>query len=260
MTKNDDLYIQVVNWKKFQHYQTGKHAEKKPEWIKFYPRIFSNLEFISLSEHRRFVLISLWVRAALDGNSIPCRPQLLSKSMSTRITFDDLKIIENSGFIKILSRQDMQEVSRLDQRREEIEKKDTTNISKSILESSVSDADSETNSGGGDGGVFQVENLIKSVYEQKDLKNTDNLSKREKVIRYIDEIVFNSSLETQYKHLRPEIVRRVDQYIKNGTEGILSEILNYIWQTEQPEIRQAKDIGKLQNKVGYFLKRFREGN
>jgi hypothetical protein len=61
----------IKNWRKFQHYQTGKHAEKKPEWIKLYRGLLDDIEWHELEPTAAKTLVSLWLLASEYGGTLP---------------------------------------------------------------------------------------------------------------------------------------------------------------------------------------------
>ena len=61
----------IKNWKRFQHYQTGKHAEKKPDWIKLYRGLLDDIEWHELDPVAAKTLVSLWLLASENGGILP---------------------------------------------------------------------------------------------------------------------------------------------------------------------------------------------
>jgi hypothetical protein len=61
----------IKDWEKFQHYQSGPRADKPPEWIKLYPRLLNDLEFMKLDGDDAKVLMMLWMLASEYGGTLP---------------------------------------------------------------------------------------------------------------------------------------------------------------------------------------------
>jgi hypothetical protein len=65
------LYLRIKNWCKFQHYKSGPHAEKKPEWIKLYRALLDDIEWYQLDPVAAKTLVSLWLLASENGGTLP---------------------------------------------------------------------------------------------------------------------------------------------------------------------------------------------
>jgi hypothetical protein len=63
--------IRIKNWEKFQHYQTGKNAAKRPPWIKLYTELLDDIEFHQLDGRDAKTLILLWALASENGGALP---------------------------------------------------------------------------------------------------------------------------------------------------------------------------------------------
>jgi hypothetical protein len=61
----------IKDWEKFQHYKTGAHANKPPEWIKLYPKLLNDIEFHKLSGDDAKTLMMLWMLASENGGTLP---------------------------------------------------------------------------------------------------------------------------------------------------------------------------------------------
>jgi hypothetical protein len=63
--------MKIRNWEKFQHYKSGRHAEKRPDWIKLYRQLLDSYEFHSLAGGDAKFLVLLWLLAAENGGLVP---------------------------------------------------------------------------------------------------------------------------------------------------------------------------------------------
>jgi hypothetical protein len=61
----------IKDWEKFQHYKSGAHADKPPEWIKLYPKLLNDIEFHKLSGDDAKTLMMLWMLASENGGTLP---------------------------------------------------------------------------------------------------------------------------------------------------------------------------------------------
>jgi hypothetical protein len=61
----------IKNWDRFQHYQTGKNAAKRPPWIKLYTELLDDIEFHQLAGDDAKTLILLWMLASENGGVLP---------------------------------------------------------------------------------------------------------------------------------------------------------------------------------------------
>jgi hypothetical protein len=61
----------IKDWEKFQHYKSGAHADKPPEWIKLYPKLLNDIEFHKLSGDDAKTLMMLWMLASENGGALP---------------------------------------------------------------------------------------------------------------------------------------------------------------------------------------------
>lgn len=94
----DARYLRVKNWDRFQHY---KNRENAPYWIKMYPDLLTNYEFLQLSEAERYKLMALWLLASRLRNRIPYDAKFVAKVIgSTRI---DLDKFVAAGFLEVIA-------------------------------------------------------------------------------------------------------------------------------------------------------------
>ncbi len=64
--------LQVVNWKRHQHYKAKDESKpQKAPWIKLYRDLLGDYAFQCLSEKDRFALVGFFLLAAETDNKIP---------------------------------------------------------------------------------------------------------------------------------------------------------------------------------------------
>lgn len=89
--------IQIVGWRKFQHY-----GKEKPPWIKLYRDTLNDFEIMhKLSARERWVLIGLWMLAATHGNQIPNDLTYLSHALREKVTSGLLEKLQTLGKIDV---------------------------------------------------------------------------------------------------------------------------------------------------------------
>lgn len=87
-------YIEIVNWKTFQHY---KH--RNPTWIKSYSSLLSCYEYTCLQDDSKLLYHTLLLMAGRFDNKIPLDPQFIQSQGTIRANID-LQPLVNAGFIK----------------------------------------------------------------------------------------------------------------------------------------------------------------
>lgn len=93
-------HIHVRNWDRFQHTDTTKRG-RSPIWIKLYTELLSDEQFLTLTEHRRLLLISLWMEYARTRARLPLDTRSLTRRLQLRVTTADLEALHQAGFIDI---------------------------------------------------------------------------------------------------------------------------------------------------------------
>lgn len=95
MTKTDAPLGRVRNWDEFQHYGGRRNLV----WLKLYPRIFFDPEFIELSDAQRYHVIACFMIALQTGNEFPLDEQYLG-SVFNATTRVNVKALLASKFIE----------------------------------------------------------------------------------------------------------------------------------------------------------------
>lgn len=80
----------------FQHYK-----DRDPKWIKVYTRLNSDDDYFELSYHLRGVLLGIWLEYARSGRQLTGTPLALGRRLGHRITTQDLKRLNQAGFIEL---------------------------------------------------------------------------------------------------------------------------------------------------------------
>jgi hypothetical protein len=71
MKGGDREMARIKSWDNFQHYKTGPHAAKPPEWIKLYHRLLDDIDWHKLPGEDAKMLVNLWLLASENGGALP---------------------------------------------------------------------------------------------------------------------------------------------------------------------------------------------
>lgn len=93
---NDDRWIIVPNWDKFQHY-----TDREPIWIKVYTELNSDDAWGDLSDSERGLLVTIWIeyaraRGTLKVSKVPSKVGQKSRK-------GQLERLNDAGFIRIVA-------------------------------------------------------------------------------------------------------------------------------------------------------------
>lgn len=92
--------IKVNNWDELTHYK-----DRRPIWIKLHLALFSNYKFTSMKPEHQSLLLFIWAICAENGTG-ECDfdlEMLRDKTRRPKLATEDLKAIENKGFIVLLA-------------------------------------------------------------------------------------------------------------------------------------------------------------
>ena len=68
--------MRVANWEKWQTFRKDRGT---PSWIKVYRNLFSNENWVALSDAEKGQLVSIWILAADKSGEIPDNPNVIKK-------------------------------------------------------------------------------------------------------------------------------------------------------------------------------------
>lgn len=94
-------FLQVKNWKTFQHY-----GKRNPPWIKLHRALLDDYAFCALPDASKAHLMLIWVYASQHNGQVPHDSKFLEKKLSCENINIDLLI--SHGFL--LCTQDASEV------------------------------------------------------------------------------------------------------------------------------------------------------
>lgn len=119
-------YLRVRNWDRYQHYQSGRHAEPPLKWVKLHTAMLNDWELTSLSVEAQLLADRLLLVAGMGGNCIPNDKNWISTATKVNVKWvpralDELRGI---GFIEPFSAK-AKSRQRLAQNREEEIRKET---------------------------------------------------------------------------------------------------------------------------------------
>jgi len=115
--------MKVTNWDKWQSFRKDRGT---PPWIKLHRNLFSNPEWVSLSDAERGQLVVIWLLSAEKNGQVPDDPQLVAK-MGMMSDAPDLTKFAELGFLTTtcqpldvkVTHQSRVEKSRVEKSREE---------------------------------------------------------------------------------------------------------------------------------------------
>jgi hypothetical protein len=94
-------WIAIRGWDRFQHRDVLR-GEGVPPWIKVYTRLHHNDAWMTLSGHRRAILLGLWIEYAQSRKDLAENTAELSRKLALRVTTRDLEALNHAGFIDFL--------------------------------------------------------------------------------------------------------------------------------------------------------------
>jgi len=94
-------WIAIRGWDRFQHRDVLRGVGVPP-WIKVYTRLHHNDAWMTLSGHRRAILLGLWIEYAQSRQELAENTAELSRKLALRVTTRDLEALNDAGFIDFL--------------------------------------------------------------------------------------------------------------------------------------------------------------
>ena len=93
-----ELWIEVVNWGKFQHYK-----DRNPNWIKNYTELLHDPNYLELSAGERAILHGLWLEYALSHARVRLSTRSIQARLNLRVTKQQLERLNHAGFIRFVA-------------------------------------------------------------------------------------------------------------------------------------------------------------
>lgn len=90
------LWIEIVGWDTFQHYK-----DRQPVWIKLYPKLLDNEDYLQLPVGARLLLIELWMLYAQTGAQVRLDTRSLHGRLRHRTTSEQIEALRDAGFIRV---------------------------------------------------------------------------------------------------------------------------------------------------------------
>lgn len=100
----DDEFIWVNGWDEYQSFQKKRGRAWAPPWIKLYPRLLSNHDFLNMSEREQLLLLKLFMLFASAHQVVANSPRSLSNLTGQRVMKSNLVSLNHAGFIGFCSR------------------------------------------------------------------------------------------------------------------------------------------------------------
>ena len=98
MKQQDEVYIQIPDWERFQHYK-----DRDPPWIKNYVKLLHKDEYLSLSGHARGILHGIWMTYSTSHRQLRGDTATLSRRLNLKVTRHDLEALVQAGFIQLVA-------------------------------------------------------------------------------------------------------------------------------------------------------------
>lgn len=89
-------WIVVHDWRRFQHYK-----DRTPLWIKTYTELMHDDAWLSLTGHRRAILLCIWLEYAMTRQQLTDNTTSLSRRFALKVTTRDLESLNHAGYITI---------------------------------------------------------------------------------------------------------------------------------------------------------------
>jgi len=87
-------WLQVKNWRLFQHY-----GKRSPPWIKLWSLLLDDRDFDKLSERVQLQLVRIWLLASRVGNKLPNDPSWV-QNRAGLATLPDLMGLVRAGWLE----------------------------------------------------------------------------------------------------------------------------------------------------------------
>jgi len=95
---NDERWIVVRNWRRFQHYR-----DRRPPWIKNWTGLLADQNYLALTPARRALLHGLWLLYAANDTSLRLDVELINTSLGLHAKMRDYVSLSDAGFIDIVA-------------------------------------------------------------------------------------------------------------------------------------------------------------
>ncbi len=100
MAEQNQKFIRIVNWDRFQHYK-----DRNPPWIKLHRELLTSRTWATSDDASRVLAIALMMLAAATGNKIPLDPTYIRRvaylnqdpDLSGLLATEFIEIVDNSG-------------------------------------------------------------------------------------------------------------------------------------------------------------------
>jgi len=96
-------YIWVTKWEDHQSYSIKRGKPWAPPWIKLYPRLLDDPDFMGLPAETRSLLVGIWALFARSRGTLTKDTRNLSRQLSQRVTERQLERLNHAGFIQFCS-------------------------------------------------------------------------------------------------------------------------------------------------------------
>lgn len=99
-----DEYLWINKWEEFQSFQTKRGKPWTPPWIKLYPQLLRDHDFVSLPEREQLLLLKLFMLFASTRGLVPKSTRTLSHWLGQRVVIANIERLNEAGWINVCSR------------------------------------------------------------------------------------------------------------------------------------------------------------
>jgi hypothetical protein len=100
----DELYIWVNKWDEFQSFQKKRGKPWAPPWIKIYPQLLDDYDFVGLPWQTQLVLLKVFMAFSQTRGRLSADTRELSRQLAQRVTRAQLDSLSHAGWIELCSR------------------------------------------------------------------------------------------------------------------------------------------------------------
>jgi hypothetical protein len=90
---NDEQWVVIPNWDKFQHYK-----DRDPAWIKLYLRLLRDVDYLSLTPTARALLHGLWLLYGACDGRVP--RSTVGVALQLKAKREHWESLSDAGFIE----------------------------------------------------------------------------------------------------------------------------------------------------------------
>lgn len=99
-----DQYVWVNRWDEYQSFQKKRGKPWAPPWIKIYPALLDDVDFLTLTWQTQLVLLKVFMAFAQTRGRLAADTRELSRQLDQKVTTAQLASLINAGWLDLCSR------------------------------------------------------------------------------------------------------------------------------------------------------------